>query len=48
MTDLAEYPRLELKNESDVEQKFVFPLLRHPSFLGIPARKFSQNDLLYR
>jgi GTPase SAR1 family protein len=31
LTDLS-----ELKTESDVEQKLVYPFLSHPSFLGIP------------
>lgn len=34
------YPSLseaELRNESDVEQKFIYPFLTHASFLGIPS-----------
>ena len=36
--DLLTVPAYDLKNESDVEQKFLYPLLNHPSFLGIPAK----------
>lgn len=35
---LLNIPIYECSNESDVEQKFLFPLLTHPSFLDIPAK----------
>ena len=35
---LLNIPDYTASGESDVEQKFVFPLLTHPSFLAIPAR----------
>lgn len=34
---LLNIPNYECSSESDVEQKFLFPLLTHPSFLDIPA-----------
>jgi hypothetical protein len=35
---LLNYPVYDCATESDVEQKFLFPLLTHPSFLEIPIR----------
>ncbi|MGC2413059.1 MAG: hypothetical protein WA459_10240 [Stellaceae bacterium] len=35
---LLGFPVYDLLNESDVEQKFIYPLLTHESFLGIPSR----------
>jgi hypothetical protein len=35
---LLNFPNYECNNESDVEQKFIFPLLTHPSFLDLPPR----------
>lgn len=35
---LLNIPSYDLSTESDVEQKFIFPLLTHPSFLAIPAK----------
>jgi hypothetical protein len=35
---LLNIPAYESSTESDVEQKFLFPLLTHPSFLAIPAK----------
>jgi hypothetical protein len=35
---LLNIPIYECSNESDVEQKLLFPLLTHPSFLDIPPR----------
>lgn len=32
------FPIHDCENETDVEQKFIFPLLSHPSFLDIPAK----------
>ena len=36
--DLLTVPAYDFANESDVEQKFLYPLLTHPSFLEIPAK----------
>lgn len=35
---LLNIPVYNSSTESDVEQKFLFPLLTHPSFLAIPAK----------
>ena len=35
---LLNIPAYDLQTESDVEQKFIFPLLTHPSFLAIPRK----------
>lgn len=35
---LLDYPLLECANESDVEQKYIYPLLTHPNFLETPPR----------
>src|SRR5438045_3125630 len=35
---LLGFPVYDLSNESDVEQKFIYPLLTHQSFLAIPSR----------
>lgn len=35
---LLNIPAYDSSTESDVEQKFLFPLLTHPSFMGIPAK----------
>lgn len=35
---LLGYPVYDALNESDVEQKFLYPLLTHESFLAIPSR----------
>jgi len=35
---LLNIPTYEFSTESDVEQKFILPLLTHPSFLGIPTK----------
>ena len=35
---LLNYPSFDCSNESDVEQKFLYPLLTHPSFLEIPSK----------
>jgi type I site-specific restriction endonuclease len=35
---LLNIPAYDSSTESDVEQKFIFPLLTHPSFLAIPAK----------
>ncbi|HTV88721.1 MAG TPA: hypothetical protein VME41_06870, partial [Stellaceae bacterium] len=35
---LLGYPIVDALNESDVEQKFLYPLLTHESFLAIPSR----------
>jgi type I site-specific restriction endonuclease len=36
--NLLDIPTVDCANESDVEQKFLYPLLTHPSFLEIPAK----------
>ena len=36
--DLLTIPEYDFSTESDVEQKFIMPLLTHPSFLEIPSR----------
>jgi hypothetical protein len=35
---LLGFPLYDCSNESDVEQKFLYPLLNHPQFLAIPSR----------
>ena len=35
---LLPIPEYDFSTESDVEQKFIMPLLTHPSFLEIPSR----------
>src|SRR5664280_2707505 len=35
---LLNIPDYECENETDVEQKLIYPLLVHPSFLGIPSK----------
>jgi hypothetical protein len=35
---LLGFPAYDLLNESDVEQKFLYPLLTHESFLALPQR----------
>src|ERR1700722_10495192 len=35
---LLNIPAYDVSTESDVEQKFLFPLLTHPSFLAIPSK----------
>jgi hypothetical protein len=35
---LLNFPAYDVSTESDVEQKFLYPLLTHPSFLAIPAK----------
>jgi hypothetical protein len=35
---LLNIPAYDSSSESDVEQKFLFPLLTHPSFMAIPAK----------
>lgn len=35
---LLNIPAYDTSTESDVEQKFIFPLLTHPSFLAIPPK----------
>jgi hypothetical protein len=35
---LLGFPAYEFSTESDVEQRFIMPLLTHPSFLDIPAK----------
>ena len=35
---LLSFPDYGCANESDVEQKFLFPLLTHPSFVGLPRK----------
>lgn len=47
MTLLA-FPTYDLQNESDVEQKFLFPFLNHPSFLGVPSRSILTKASLGR
>ncbi|MCC6918976.1 MAG: hypothetical protein IT548_07210 [Alphaproteobacteria bacterium] len=37
---------LELKTESDVEQKFIMPFLAHPSFMNIPASWIRTKDYM--
>jgi len=36
--NLFSLPHYDCDNEADVEQKFVFPLLTHPSCLDIPPK----------
>ncbi|MCW2205602.1 hypothetical protein M2227_007692 [Bradyrhizobium elkanii] len=43
---LLNIPVTECDNESDVEQKFLFPLLTHPSFLAIPPKAISSKKYL--
>ena len=38
MSSLLTVPTYDLFSESDVEQKFIMPLLTHESFLGIPTK----------
>jgi hypothetical protein len=35
---LLGFPMYDCLNESDVEQKFLYPLLNHPQFLAIPSK----------
>jgi|SRR5579872_6749063 len=35
---LLGFPTCDCSNESDVEQKFIYPLLNHAQFLAIPAK----------
>ena len=35
---LLTFPTYDCSSEADVEQKFIYPLLNHPSFLNIPAK----------
>jgi hypothetical protein len=35
---LLTIPEYDFSTESDVEQKFIMPLLTHPSFLEIPSK----------
>jgi hypothetical protein len=35
---LLNIPQYEAATESDVEQKFLYPFLVHPSFMAIPGR----------
>ena len=44
--NLLNIPIYDSSTESDVEQKFVFPLLTHPSFLEIPSRAVLTKNAL--
>jgi hypothetical protein len=35
---LLTIPQYDFSTESDVEQKFIMPLLTHPSFLEVPSK----------
>src|SRR5690242_13183584 len=35
---LLTVPEYDCQSEADVEQKFIYPLLTHPSFLEIPPK----------
>lgn len=35
---LLNVPDYDCESESDVEQKLIYPMLVHPSFLGIPSK----------
>ena len=43
---LLNIPAYECDNESDVEQKFLYPLLTHPSFLAIPPKAIASKKYL--
>jgi hypothetical protein len=43
---LLNIPVSECDNESDVEQKFLYPSLTHPSFLAIPAKTITSKKYL--
>ena len=36
--NLLTIPEYDFSTESDVEQKFIMPLLTHPSFLEVPSK----------